>query len=116
MAFWRCYSWRFARDHSTECARLSLYGVFSTSDDLSGVVSFRKQARQVGTVEHEERSDVLVGHHSERVVDCRFRADRPDLSALLLQNLRHSIKYLHMITPSVTTRPLENPLSLGGII
>ena len=70
----------------------------SFKNDLSGVVSFGNQARQVTTIQHEKRSDVLVGHDSECFVNSRFRADRPDLSALLLQYLRNSIKYLHMIT------------------
>src|SRR3954452_23340632 len=79
----------------------------SFKDDLSGVVSFRNQARQVTTVQHEKRSDVIVGHDSERFVNCRFRADRPDVSALLLQYLRNSIKYLHMITVRDDQTPRE---------
>src|SRR3954451_5552097 len=70
----------------------------SFKDDLPGVVSFGNQARQATTIQHEKRSDILVGHDSECFVNCRFRADRPDLCALLLQYLRNSIEYLHMIT------------------
>jgi hypothetical protein len=49
-------------------------------------VAFRDDADYFAAVQHDERANVLVGHHLNCVVDFVAGTDRPYLTALIFQD------------------------------
>src|SRR6266446_6345112 len=54
---------------------------------VASVVPLGKDADDLVAVEHQQRADVLVGHHLDRVVHRVARMDGPYLMTLLIENV-----------------------------
>ena len=53
-------------------------------------MAFSDDADYFAAIQHDQRANVLVGHHLDCVVDFVAGADRPYLTALILQDMTNS--------------------------
>jgi hypothetical protein len=59
-------------------------------ENIAGVVAFRDDADYLAVVQHNQRANVLVGHHPNCVIYRVAGADRPYLMALIFQYMTNS--------------------------
>ena len=59
-------------------------------EDVACVVPFGDDADYFAAVQHDERANVLVGHHLNCVIYRVVGADRPYLMALIFQDMTNS--------------------------
>src|SRR5712692_575675 len=66
-------------------------------DDLSRIISLRDNAYEPAVGNHDQRSNSLVGHFFDRLIDRLIGGCRPDFAALLFQNRVDWVNESHLI-------------------